>query len=55
MELARIFALAILFFAVSVAATPSGPSYAFPNGPCGKMALAASCSQTVNSAGAFLH
>ena len=36
MELARIFALAALLFAVSVAAAPYSPSYAFPNGPGGK-------------------
>jgi hypothetical protein len=36
MELARIFALAAPFFAVSVAAAHYSPSYAFPNGPCGK-------------------
>jgi hypothetical protein len=36
MELARIFALATVFLAVSVAAAPYSPSYAFPNGPCGK-------------------
>jgi hypothetical protein len=36
MELAWIFALAALLFAVSVAAAPYSPSYAFPNGTCGK-------------------
>jgi hypothetical protein len=39
MELARTFALAALFFAVSVAAAPYSRSYAFPNGPCGKQSL----------------
>jgi hypothetical protein len=34
MKLARIFALAALFFAVGVAAASYSPSYAFPNGPC---------------------
>ncbi len=36
MELARIFDLAALFFAVGVAVARYSPSYAFPNGPCGK-------------------
>jgi hypothetical protein len=34
MKLARIFALAALFFAVSAAAASYGPSFAFPSGPC---------------------